>query len=353
MKKIIFRIDFGNKFGGGHLKRCLNIAKYLKKFKPVFLIEIDTAEDKSKILKIFRNYNFDYYLFKGFFPKREIKILKKNFLNKNNIILFDFANSYKFKKKKEVKNYIDQLNLYFDKIFFIDSMGSENILRGLKVKLTAAITPYIGASKNKSNYKHYVGGKYFILNNKKNFRGRNLVRKKIKNLLITSGQTDPAGLSALLIRLINSDKLFFQNYKIKLVLGQGFNKNYVKKLKKFISNFKLKINLIENCENLLPYFIWADVGIATNGLTKYEFAKYKVSSILFSFNSTSHKLQKYFDNVSSALYLGKIQNLRLNKLKSSLNFLNNNYHARLRMIKNGYNLIDYKGIYRFVKIIND
>ena len=332
--------------------RCLNIADYCKKNKSIFFIETSSAGDQKKAKIIMEKFIHKYYFFKKLNITKELNIIKKINSKEKSILFIDFSNSNKIKKKNIIKKYISNLSIFFTKTIFLDSIGKESILEKLDCDIDTVITPYLGAKKNRRYKCHFYGSKYFIIKKNKFLKKKN-IKKKIKNFIITSGQTDPNNLMVNFLKKISKDLFFFSRYNIKLVIGQGYKKSYIKYIKSLVNRIDLNITLIENCSDLAKHFFWADVGLSTNGLTKYEFAKYKISSILVSFNLQSHKLQKYFNRYHCSFYLGLASKFSLSNLKNKLLIYDRKYNQRFSMIMKGYNLIDFKGLERVSKIINE
>ena len=81
MKSIVFRLDFGHKFGGGHLKRCLTISESMKiKNKKYFIVEVNSKNEINLALKIAKQYKIKKQFFSflnNFSVNNELKILKK------------------------------------------------------------------------------------------------------------------------------------------------------------------------------------------------------------------------------------------------------------------------------------
>lgn len=354
MKKILFRIDYNNDIGGGHLQRCRLISDNLKNFDKFFFIQYKKNIEKKNIEKVFKKKNKNIFFFKNFNIKKEINLIKK-FLDNESVILFDIANSEKTKIKEinKIKNYINNLSLTHKKIFFIDSLDKENLLKKVKCNVKILLTPYAGAKKNKFYSKHLIGLKYFILKKKLIKNTQKKIKKKIENILVTAGQTDPKKSTlkfAKFFRLYQND---FRNIKLKFILGNGFQKNYIDEILKVFGKTSMHIRFIQNCTNLEKHIMWSDLAISSNGLTKYELASNAVPSMLFSFDFNSHKIHRYFHKLKSSIYLGRIQKLKDKKLFEILKKIDNDYKYREKISKKSKKILDGRGLLRILKLINN
>ena len=59
----MFRIDYNNDIGGGHLQRCRLISDNLKNFDKFFFIQYKKNIEKKNIEKVFKKKNKNIFFF--------------------------------------------------------------------------------------------------------------------------------------------------------------------------------------------------------------------------------------------------------------------------------------------------
>ena len=357
MKTILFRLDYGENFGGGHLSRCLILAKDLqRKFKIIFIIQVKSKRNiyscKKLILKNLHK-KIQIFFLKNLNFNNELKLHKKlNVKFKISKIIFDFANIEKTKLKSNLANYFDKLKKINKNIILIDSFAREALANKIKLNLSMLITPYIGAKKNKLYKTHYYGGNYFVIRAKK--LKKRVIRKKVKNILISCGQSDHKKITSKVLKILCTKKELFKNIKIKVVIGNDFKKDYINELVK-IKKDKFKnfnIYFIKNCFNLSEYIASADICLISTGLTKYECIFYKSLPIIISFDNLSDNQQKKFQLYRSSIYLGQIRYLNKDNLIYNIKNLIKKYNLRKNIINNGSKIFDGRGTKRLIKILS-
>ena len=153
MRSIVFRLDFGHKFGGGHLKRCLSISDSIKKkLRKYFIVEIKSKNEINLALRIAKKYKIKKKFFRfltSFNVNDELKTLREiNKKNKVKSLIVDFSNLNKIKNSTKVKNFITKSNDITRNINLIDSLYGESLSKKNKIlKIKNLITPYWGAKK--------------------------------------------------------------------------------------------------------------------------------------------------------------------------------------------------------------
>jgi len=354
LKTILFRVDFSNQFGGGHLKRCLTISSSLSRnFKKYLIIEVKRKNEIFLAKKIIKGYGINSNNIKFFYdfaPSKEIKFLEKKFFHKKiNFIVLDFSNLGKIKKIHKIKKYISKLNIFTKKIFLIDSLGKEQLSRNNLFKIDSLITPYAGSEKNRIYSKHFYGGKYFVLNTKKKRHKRKI--KQPKKVLITAGQTDPKKVTNKILGSLYKYKNYFKSLEFKVIIGNGFEAEYIKKLNIYKNQKDLNFIFIKNSKDISQHLRGSDIGICTTGLTKYELCYYGVYPIIIAIDQTSHILQKRFDRFKCSDYIGISSQITGLKIIHGVLRALRNRNLRKDFLKRGSKLIDGNGGKRITNTI--
>ena len=357
MSSIIFRLDFGHKFGGCHFKRFLTISDSIKKkFKKYFLVEVRSINEVNLALRIAKQYQIQKKFFRfltGLNINNELKILNK--INKENKIksfVIDFSNSDKIKNSIKVKNLITKSNDITKNINLIDSLHDESLSKKNKIlKIKNLITPYWGAKKNKNYKRHFSGEKYFILNLKRNTK-KNRNKKEIRNIMISAGQTDPKKITKVILKNIRKN-IFLKKFFFKIIIGNGFKKNYIKELNNERKYWNKNLVFIKNCSDISPVLRWADIGIISSGLTKYELCNYGVIPIIISYDKLSDKLSKKFQKARCSEYLGVYNNIKKESIIRKIKKFSENLNKASLLSSRCQNLIDGLGKRRVIKIISN
>lgn len=356
MKSILFRLDYGENFGGGHLSRCLILAKELqKKYKIILSIQLKDKKNIyscKKLIKKDLGKKVKIFFLKDLKIKNEIRLISiLNVRYKFDKIIFDFSNYEKAKFRLDLVAYFNELKKVNKNLILIDSLGQEALTNKLKLNISMLITPYFGAKKNNLYETHYYGSDYFVMkvkNKKKKF-----IKRKVENILISFGQSDHKRITYKVLKLLSTDSIFLRNIKINLIIGNDFQKNYLRKLiifkKKNLKNFNL--SFIKNCFDLSKYISASDISLISTGLTKYECLFYKSVPIIISFDHLSDKLQKKFQLYKSSIYLGQIKHLNKKKLTYNIRNLIKKYSLRKRILTNGLKIFDGKGTKRVIKVL--
>jgi len=292
---IVFRTDSSSKIGSGHVKRCLNLARSLKK-KGNKILFISQKFDGNFINEIRKN-NFNIKVIKNKFNFFDKKVLSNHFnawsksMQKNDIDIL----------KKKIKEKIDWI--------IIDHYGLNQVWEKMAYKVTKKIFVIDDLKINKHycdlylNYHHNFfksadkkilikkktkilkGLNYTLLGNEFNSNKKNRDRSKI---FLYMGSVDKNNITLKILKLFN-DKLFI-NYKIIVLIGSNnpqrtLIKKYVKK------NNHIKI-LKKNNINLKKIYDHVNYVISASGVTMYEQLKYGFKPIIFPQNKFQLKISQ-------------------------------------------------------------
>ncbi len=312
-------IDASNKIGLGHLSRCLKLSKEISKIKKktIFLTQSDFSNKKINFKKKF------FFKIKNYNKQKLANLLKKN---DTKIIIFDIV------KKNKLLDYFffkDKNNTFF-KVLIAD-----NYKKIFRPELT--FYPFIGNKKTKKN--EYSGKDYCVL--PKLPIKRKI--KRIKNILISMGASDPKHIS-----LLAAKKLLNLDCKLNIVLGK-FSK-LKKKDFKFLNARKYKFKIYENQKSLKNLMINNDILITNNGITKYEASIMKMPSIIISHDKKSNKFQEKFAKKNNAIFIGHYTSKKINDLFKIIKNLKND-KRKLNELQRKKILLDHHGAKRILSKI--
>ena len=303
-KKILFHIIASNKVGFGHAYRSFNIASLLnKKYKIFFLVK----KNHLKHIKYFNKRSYKIFSYKNI--KNIYDIINKNF----DVIVND--------KLDNSINYMKLLKKFNAKIINIEDYGNGLNLSDIKIN-------ELGDLKENTNKTTFYGYKYFLLRTEFLLQKKYLFRKKIKNILLTFGGTDPSNYTFKILKEISN--IINTNIKIIIVAGPGYLKkksliNYINK------NNLMNIEFYDSTGLIAKLMSSTDLAICSNGRTLIELAYMRVPSIAISQNERE-KTHNFWKYSNGSIYFDQMKNNNdLNKFRIIFKklFKNNDYRKQL------------------------
>lgn len=335
-KKAAFRVDSSKLIGGGHIYRCIYLAKLLKQkgYEILFI----SKNLRGNINHIIRENNF------------KIKILPKKFYDKRNKNFDIFTKKEQLKESEYLKEFLKDFKIVVIDHYGLNYIWEKNL--GFKGKLVVIsdvlskrhfcdvyINFHIKSEKKvqskilKKNCKLLLGKKYILIGDarrrKSNFNDNLFLRRK-KNILLFFGTTDSKDYTYKVLRLVQN--LDFSDYNIISILGSNYK--YKKKIKKKFNNFS-HIKIIDGKLNL-KYFkrkIFFSIGVYSQSF--FEKIFYSIPTI----NLTSNKNVNFNKDIKDMIFIRFAKKISLKDIeKFSLSIKNQQF--------NGKKIIDGKGAER-------
>lgn len=306
-KKILFHIIASKKVGLGHAYRSLSIANLINEnFNIYFLVKKSHYKVVSKLYK-------NKYKILIYNSLTELKkILKINFA----IIVND--------KLDNSLHYMQSLKKFrSSKIINIEDSGSGLHLSDIKIN-------ELGDLKNNIIKNTFYGYKYFLLRDEFYKEHRYKIRKRIKNILISFGGTDPSNYTLRTLMAIN--KLIDKNTKITIVAGPGYSQK--KSLKYYLNkNNSNNVDFYDSTGFMAKLMSNADLAICSNGRTLIELAYMRVPSITISQNKRE-KTHNFWKISKGSIYFSNLNDKNLSKFKNVFNKLINDFVLRKKLFDN-------------------
>jgi len=326
---ILFRTSGGKsakrELGLGHVFRCMNLAKMLKKNNIEFLIE-DFGTVKKKL-----NEN-------GFkkisIVKPEIKLIDDiestiSLIKKNKI---DIVIVDKYKTKKQ---YISQIKKIVPVVYISD-------LFLIKYPSNLLVNGFIGFKNEiikNENQTILLGPHFQILDE----RFREPIKKSKKyDILATFGGIDEAKNFEFFLESIN---IISKKLDVKCILGLG-----IKKSKKIIQFQKIShhnIKVIQYSKNMQKEIASCKFGFCSGGITSYEFALMKKPFAIIAQNKHQLITANEWEKKKIAINIGLGNKKNAKKLYEILEKISENKIPKLSNKK----YVDGKGSQRIVKNI--
>ncbi len=326
-RTIVFRVDGDNEIGLGHVYRMVTLANRMI-FNHNIIFLMDNTK-RSGIEKV-KEYHYPIITFEG--EDALFKNLEK--INPDIVIndVLDTDKEYILKLKNKG---------YFVVNFEDLGSGSESADLVINALYENSYPPE----------NHYYGYKYVCFRDEFFIFSKKNIQKKVKEILITFGGTDPNNLTLRTLKAI--EKLNLKDIFIKVILGLGYNQkeeinNYVNALKKrgFMVDTK------ENVKMMAKEMYDANIVITSNGRTIYEVASIGTPCISISQNEREVR-HLFVHNSRCVMDLGIACNVSEDNIASAIKELIKNYELRKEMNKKLLKFDFKKGTDRVLRLIFD
>jgi len=328
-KSILFRTSGGRsskrELGLGHVFRCINLAKMLKKNNIEFLIE-DFGTVKKKLndngFKKISTVKPEINLIDDI--ESTISLIKKN---KIDIVIVD-----KFKTKKQ---YISQIKKIVPVVYISD-------LFLIKYPSNLLINGFIGFKNEiirNENQIMLLGPNFQILDQ----RFREPIKKSGKyDILATFGGIDE---SKNIEFFLESIEKISKKLNVKCILGSGIKKS--RKIKKFQKESHHNIKIIQHSNNMKKEISSCKFGFCSGGITSYEFALMKKPFAIIAQNKHQLITASEWEKKKIAINIGLASKKNSGKLYDVLEKISENNIPKFSNKK----YVDGKGSQRIVKNI--
>ncbi len=257
--KILFRTaggrDVKKQLGMGHIFRCINLSKELKKHEIYFLIE-----DFGGVTKTLREYEFRN-VWKIRSNQRNVDDMKQTLdiieKRKIDVLIIDRFNIS--------KNYVKELKKVVKVVVISD-------LKNINYDADLVVNGFIGyknrIKNNQFGTRCVLGPKFQIIN--KTYSKKTKYKKRYDLLLTVGGYDALNNIEKILKELVlNKQKL-----KICVVLGPATENK--EKIKNIIHNSIHEFTIIKSTQDMKKLISQSRFGMCGGGITTYEFASQKV-----------------------------------------------------------------------------
>lgn len=289
---IAIRADANAEIGIGHITRCLAIAAELKKLGQE-IIFITADEYPAQIIKqtgiknIILNSNWKT-------PTEETTALISKIKEFSaDTILTDsyYISSEYFEKlnRHVVTAYIDDFG---EQAFPVDILINYNIYSDQ--------IPY--PSLYGADTKLLLGTKYAPLRTEFRYKPYKAVRDRITRILVTTGGTDPYGISYALCESILRDP-YFKGAELTAVAGQFYKDS--KKLVE-LSDLYPRLSVVRNI-SMSEIMMKCDTAISAGGTTLYELCACGTPSVIFGFADNQMRAREAFDKKGIMIDCGDVR----------------------------------------------
>ncbi|MBN1492683.1 MAG: UDP-2,4-diacetamido-2,4,6-trideoxy-beta-L-altropyranose hydrolase [Candidatus Omnitrophica bacterium] len=326
LAKIVFRCDGSNEIGFGHLRRCINLAQWLRgKFDVAFFTK--KTKESSTILK--KTGIETHYLEKDIDANEDLNVFTQ-FLSdwSPKIIVNDIKNTS--------SDYMQAISLAKARLVNFDDLGDG-----------ADLADVVIDANRRENKKKLFGPKYVILHDdfaREHKRSRTL-HKHVKNLVVAIGGGDPHNYTQKILECLEGVDYTFNT---AVILGPTFKD--IHHIKQKWKNHE-RVYFLEDLETLVKPLLWADCAIVNGGLTMFESLCLGTPTLVVSQNTDEVKNVKRLERKNAVLDVGLGKKVSVNKLNKRLRKVCDNLEFRKKLSDAGKEIVDGKGIFRVLGII--
>jgi len=324
--KILIRVDAYPEIALGHLNRCINLAKCLKKYgHTVTFISYNDSAAKLILSKTHFDYKFIPFKVNERQNRNKELSLLESVSDSVDLLLIDSYNVD--------SSYFNFLNKHFSAIGYLDDLN-------LDFDVDLVINP--SCSVKESDYcakKVLCGLEYVILGEEYRVGRQKVTNIKNKSILITMGGIDHYNLSSRAITLLEKISL---DIEVNIVIGHYY-KN-IELIKDTVEKSCLTINLIENISNLAPIILKNNIALTAGSFTAYELVALSTPCIGIALWKNQYNNIKCLSQQGGLipLYYPQIKNFD-KELAKELSRLINNDSLVMNMTKKARNIIDGNG----------
>lgn len=352
-KRITFITHGSKQLGMGHVMRCCSLAEtfrqnswevfFISKFylggsfikQKGFPVEIlETEESKEECMEF------------CFGEEKELEpdmVWMSSFLLKQNtdVIFLDSynVNSYFFKKLKSFTKclvYLDDLAAWD---YPVDILLNPNV--------DAEEKGYIHFHNQK---KHLLGSAYNLLRGEFSNLPKRKAKKKIENILITTGAADPKNMTGIFLELCQS---VCPQATCHLIIGSAFQKKEEWKKKEI-----KKVKVHQSPKKMSEVMLQCDIAISAGGSTVYELAACGVPTLAFLYSENQRGVVEYLSQRGCLSNIGDYKDF-INEYKKTLQYFTTQWsemvsqNNRQMIMERQQELFDGEGTKRVVKAIEE
>jgi UDP-2,4-diacetamido-2,4,6-trideoxy-beta-L-altropyranose hydrolase len=333
--KFFFKAEANNQIGGGHLHRCISIAKEcVSQGHEVAFIFADSSNDS--IAKI-THLNWEIHSIP--IQKELHASVYLKFIPEGSLILFDTDNSEFY--SGELIDLLRFNNLTTACYTITDQFPiTTDII--VNTNIISQTHTY-----NCPNYTQFILGPEFLIFNP-TFRNSTIAERvpnKLDNLLLFFGNADPNNLTQKVVSLLNKIATPFK--KINVLVG-GLNPN-MESIKTEMKKATYPISLHQNITDMSQLYEQTDFAITAAGMSMWEMALYKIPQMVIASSDRETTYSTYMHQRKFFYLLGNYKDNISEKLLSiSIDKFIENDHDSLLNLDEFKNLLNPNGIANMV-----
>ena len=353
MHTAVIRTDVSRYIGIGHVMRCLAFAECLKQYniRPIFIIR-DHEESVQEMIKreghtyisLPTRCNFDEDL------SLTLKVINQY---KPIFVLTDLCNINTLEDIEGYIKYLEHLKgmsnllVTIEDIFINTKSHPADIL--VNMNYGAENIGY----QNYHNSELLLGPTYFIFRDEfiKIASIKKIIKKEVKNILITMGGNDLLNLTFKVVKsLVGTD---ISNFDFKIVIGSAYSTMKKRELMSILEKSEMNYEILLSPNKMAELMLWADLAFTACGLTKYETAVLGTPNITIAQHKYEHQLMKSYDKTGCTYYLGYGKEVQKEDIIYSFNYLVSDWRKRKDMSRRGKSIANPNGKLRIINKIKE
>lgn len=326
LAKILFRCDVSNEIGFGHMKRCLNLAYWLRGKYEVAFVTQKTKEAQD----ILKHTEFEVFFLKKDATGEEVhermRALCAEWLPK--VVVTDV--------KDTIPEYVTVMETAKVRTVHFDDLG----------KGGEAADVLIDANR-RENKKKFFGPRYVVLHAEyaKQHKKQRQLHKQVKNILVAIGGGDPHNYTD---RILECLCKIGNGFNIVAVIGP--TAAHGSELKKKWKNHE-HVCFLEYADTLVKPLLWADCAIVNGGITMFEALCLGTPTLTVAQNEDEVKNIKRLERKNALLDIGPGAKVSVNKLTKRLKKMCDDGDYRAKVSSNAKETVDGQGIFRVLGVI--
>lgn len=266
---IAFRLDANEKIATGHMMRSLAIAESCRQKGQTCIFVLSEEKDVTRITEN----GFEYIVLNTKWDDKadELPVIKKWISTRNDLDLL-IVDSYQVDGK-----YLSELNK-LTPVMYLDDMELEKYDVSMILHYGICIDEkrYLNMYKNSATY-IMLGKDYIPLRSE--FRELSINSKRKKQIMITTGGTDPYSVAYSVVSECLKDNIF-SNYTFDVIVGSLCTD--LSKFRKLEKEFNQLI-VSYDVSNMSEHMQECEIAISAGGTTLFEFCACGTPCISFSF----------------------------------------------------------------------
>ncbi len=334
---IFFRIDASLTIGYGHLVRSLAVAEVLRSnhLNDNILFIVNNF---SKAIEKIHQLNFNTIVVPD--EENEETFLNLFFQNQYlSVIVFDNMNGYSY-------SFIENLKKNH-KVVMVHSYSEGRYLADLAIYPAAHLPEDFITDKKWAEYKtNFLHGLEYVLLNKNILKAekKKKINESTEKIVFIAGGSDPSN-SLLTFYKWCCESNFERNLQFDFLYGQACN--YLNEIKKHQEDSHLRFSPFS-----IDIIKEADIAVCAFGVTLYELVYLNIPTISYGHSHLHAEASKRLsEKFGSTVNIGLLADLDKNTFENTLNSLIRDFKMRNDLFIKSKNLIDGKGINRFVENI--
>ncbi|MGV8145767.1 MAG: UDP-2,4-diacetamido-2,4,6-trideoxy-beta-L-altropyranose hydrolase [Alkaliphilus sp.] len=352
MKNIAFRVDGGSNIGIGHIMRCFTLARELKHrgYRVIFI-----SNCNEKVFRLLEGQSdYDEFPINEFLyvKQDEIEYINVDILLKEARIVSEHIKNYKIDvliidTYRVTKEYLLALRKNVKKLVYIDDLNKfiypvDILVNG---NITAEHSDYAKYSENEL---FLLGSEYTLLREEFGSILEKRINKEVKEIMITTGGSDPYNMSVKLLELALADSKL-SKLKYNVIVGNVFkNKMEIRN----IAYNKPNISLYENVEHISKIMLKSDLAVSASGSTLYELCACGTPTLSFIMAKNQRELAKKMNELSYVELLGCYEEFSQKNWSTQILGLAEDFEKRKRISMRTRKIFDCKGAKRVVSEID-